>query len=950
MSLFIRSKMLRTVSVRLRGVRQNNLKGFDVEIPIGKLIVVTGLSGAGKSSLVFETLHAEGQRRYVETFSPYTRQFLELLPEAAVDSIENIRPSIAVKQGNTVKTSRSTVGTMTELCDWMKNWFAHAAELIDPATGKPLKAYSPATVWAHAREHFGGLGICLAFALERPKKMKWRAILDRYAEQGFTRIIVAGTLEELDGADAEVLTQHEKIFVVCDRLRIEDANRNRFIEAAALAMRLGGGQVSVFGGKAVGTLEELGVFSEKLISPETRRHFRPATPALFSFNSPVGACPRCRGFGRVITLDWEKIIPDETRTLAEGVCAAFSGAVYGTSQDDLLRAAKRKKIPLNVPWKKLSPAQRDYIVNGDPDWREEDWDGKWYGIKGFFDWLESTSYKMHVRVFLARFRAYVKCPDCGGTRFREESLAWKFRGNSLPELFSKSVDELLELLPPANKSEDIALAETRSRLGYLQEVGLGFLTLDRQSRTLSGGEVQRVNLTACLGASLSNTLFILDEPSVGLHPRDLAKMISILKKLVSGGNTVVVVEHDESVMRAADYLIEIGPRPGADGGNLVYAGEPGGILECPDSITGAWLSGRRERDLAAILKSGAECGNARKKRVPSLHLAQINAHNLHDFACEIPLRRLVGICGVSGAGKSTLINNVLAQFSSNRDAVPEEDDFELPPCTFKSDVPLREIVLVDQAPLSKTPRSNPAVYCGVWTEIRKLLAETPEAKAAGISAASFSYNSGDGRCPHCNGTGWETVEMQFLSDVFIPCPVCEGRRFRDEILLFTYKGKNATEILALTVREALNFFAGNEKIEKALSLIEEIGLGYLSLGQPLNTLSGGESQRLKLTRHLGEIASSGGNESMGTSLLLLDEPTTGLHREDTAVLIKILKKLVAAGNSVVVVEHQSDVLNACDWLLELGPEGGKGGGKLVFAGSPSERNFPAAGRAGRGKA
>lgn len=924
-------------SIRLHGVRQNNLKGFDLEVPIGKLVVVTGLSGAGKSSLVFETLHAEGQRRYVETFSPYTRQFLELLPEAAVDSIENIRPSIAVKQGNTVKTSRSTVGTMTELCDWMKNWFAHAAELIDPATGTPLVAYSPATVWKHAQEHFSAQALCIAFALERPKKIDWFPILGRYSEQGFTKIIVAGTLYAIEDLASETLTDCDKIFVVADRLRVESENRNRFIEAAGTAMRLGGGLLFLFGKNDAGTFDELGIFSENLVSPATRRRFRPASPGLFSFNSPIGACPRCRGFGRVITLDWKKVIPDATKTLAEGVFAPFSGAVYGESQNDLLRAARRKKIPTNVPWEKLSSAQRNYILSGDADWREDDWNGKWYGVNRFFEWLESTSYKMHVRVFLSRFRAYVKCPDCGGTRFQPESLAWKFRGSSLPDLFSKSVDELLELLPSAEKSEDIALAETRSRLGYLREVGLGFLTLDRQSRTLSGGEVQRVNLTACLGASLANTLFILDEPSVGLHPRDLAKMISILKKLVARGNTVVVVEHDESVMRAADYLIEIGPRPGANGGNLVYAGAPDGILQCADSITGAWLAGRRERELADILKSESSSAKKAKKRLPALHLAQVTAHNLRDFACDIPLKKLVGICGVSGSGKTTLINNVLAQFSSDRDAVPEEDDFELPPCTFKSDIPLREVVLVDQAPLSKTPRSNPAVYCGIWTEIRKLLAGTPEAKSAGVTAGSFSYNSGDGRCPHCNGTGWETVEMQFLSDVFIPCPVCEGRRFRDEILRFRYNGKNVTEILALTVSEALSFFSGIKKIEAPLALLEEIGLGYLTLGQPLNTLSGGESQRLKLTRHLGEIASRKKGDATGTSLLLLDEPTTGLHREDTALLIRILKKLVAAGSSLVVVEHQSDVLNACDWLLELGPEGGKGGGKLVFAGMPDAR-------------
>lgn len=932
--------MRKPEAIRLRGVRQNNLKGLDIEIPIGKLVVVTGLSGAGKSSLVFETLHAEGQRRYVETFSPYTRQFLELLPEAEVDAIENIRPSIAVKQGNTVKTSRSTVGTMTELCDWMKVWFAHAAELMDPATGQALRAYSPATVWKFAREQLAGIPVVLAFALERPQKIAWTEILRAYAEQGFTKVLVAGTLVDIEELPREADSE-EKVFVVVDRIRVEDENRNRFVESAATAMRLGGGAMLVFSKANSDVWESVDTFAEKLVSPVTRKHFRPASPALFSFNSPIGACPRCRGFGRVITLDWKKVIPDESKTLAEGVCAAFSGAIYGESQTDLLRACRRKKIPTNVPWNKLPASARTYVIDGDADWKEGEWTRGWYGIRRFFEWLESTSYKMHVRVFLARFRAYVKCPDCGGTRFQPESLAWQFRGNTLPELFAKSVDELLDLLEPLEslpgETEDIALTETRNRLHYLREVGLGFLTLDRQSRTLSGGEVQRVNLTACLGASLANSLFILDEPSVGLHPRDLIRMVGILKKLVAGGNTVVVVEHDESVMRAADYLIEIGPRPGAEGGQLVYAGAPEGILNCPESITGAWLSGRRERELADLLRGGTAKKKVTRKRVPALHLANVTAHNLRDFACDIPLRKLVGLCGVSGSGKSTLINNVLAQFSSNPESVPEEDDFELPPCAFKSDIPLREIVLVDQSPLSKTPRSNPAVYCGVWTEIRKLLAGTSEARAAGISAGSFSYNSGDGRCPHCNGTGWETVEMQFLSDVFIPCPVCEGRRFREEMLRFRYNGKNATELLALTIREALTFFAGTKKITQPLALLDEIGLGYLTLGQPLNTLSGGEAQRLKLTKFLGAMTKTKGEDTGETTLLLLDEPTTGLHREDVALLIKILKQLVAAGNSVVVVEHQSDVLNACDWLLELGPEGGAGGGKLVFSGTPNMR-------------
>ncbi len=688
------------------------------------------------------------------------------------------------------------------------------------------------------------------------------------------------------------------------------------------------------------------------MSPASRKHFRPASPSLFSFNSPLGACQKCRGFGRIIELDWKKIIPDETKNLKEGVFAPFSGAVYGESQNDLLRACKKKKIPTNIAWKNLAPAHKKFVLDGDPDWRETQWQSRWYGVRRFFEWLEMSLYKMHIRVFISRFRAYTKCPSCAGTRFSPESLCWKFRGNTLPELYSKSVDELLALLKSHENNKfsklgndknpaQIALSATIARLEFLQEVGLGFLTLDRQSRTLSGGEIQRVNLTSCLGASLSNTLFILDEPSVGLHSRDLAKMISILKKLVAAGNTVVVVEHDESVMAAADFLVEIGPEPGKNGGNLVYAGDFSGILKCENSITGTWLSGKKTISGTALKPASKQA----KTAFPRLKIAKVFAHNLKNFACEIPLKKLVGICGVSGSGKSTLLNNVLAQFATEKlSEAALEDDFELPPCVFKSEIPLEKIVLVDQSPLSKTPRSNPALFCGIWTEIRELLAGTPEAKSAGLTSSSFSYNSGDGRCFHCRGSGWETVEMQFLSDVFIPCPVCEGRRFRNEILKFSYRGKNASELLQMTISEALEFFSANKKIVQKLKILDEIGLGYLTLGQRLNTLSGGEAHRLKLVKFLAEIAAgttkkNRGNAekiSAGTTLLLLDEPTTGLHRDDISRLLQILKKLVAAGNSVVVIEHQIDVLAACDWLLELGPEGGASGGELVFSGTPFE--------------
>lgn len=931
--------------IRLRGVRQNNLKGINVNVPVGKLVVVTGLSGAGKSSLVFETLHAEGQRRYVETFSPYTRQFLELLPEAHVDAVENVRPSIAIKQGNSVKTSRSTVGTMTEICDWMKIWFAHHAVLVDPASGESLRAWSPAGVWENARERFRGDALVLAFSLERPKKILWREILSEFISRGFTKILSGGVLFEIDDFLQNPKSEKTgKVFMVADRIRISDTERSRFIEAASSAMKLGGGILFLFGKNGNGVYEECGAFADKLVSPKTRRRFRDPSPAVFSFNSPVGACPRCRGFGRVIEIDWKKVIPDETKTLEEGVFAPFSGEVYGESQSDLIRACRRKKIPTDVAWRELSPEIREYVLDGDADWTEANGTRGWYGVRRFFTWLESTAYKMHVRVFLSRFRAYIKCPDCAGTRFREESLCWRWRGFTLPELYSQTVDELLALMTDtdsetvldegggfsARKAEDVAFAETCTRLSYLREVGLGYLTLNRQSRTLSGGETQRVNLTACLGASLANTLFILDEPSVGLHARDLGKMVSILRRLVEGGNTVVVVEHDESVMRAADWLIEIGPRPGAEGGKLVYEGVPEGILTCKNSVTGAWLSGMRAPDLAD------SASVIRGKKTPKIKLAKVFAHNLKNFTAEFPMRALVGLCGVSGSGKSTLLNNVLAHFSEDKSGVPVEDDFVLPPFKFESGEPIAEVVLVDQSPVSKTPRSNTALYAGVWSQIRNLLSDTEEAQRMGLMSSHFSFNSGEGRCPHCGGAGWEAVEMQFLSDVHVPCPVCEGRRFRREVLEFRYGGKNVAEILDLTVSEAKIFFAGTRSIVEKLDLLESIGLGYLSLGQPLNTLSGGEAQRLKLVKFLTGITSKNAGSGNDGLLILLDEPTTGLHREDVALLVKILKKLVSAGNTVVVVEHQTDVLLACDWLLELGPGAGANGGKLIATGTPRE--------------
>ena len=903
-------------AIRLRGVRQNNLKGFDVDIPVGKLVVVTGLSGAGKSSLVFDTLHAEGQRRYVETFSPYVRQFLELLPSPALDSAENVRPSVAIKQGNAVRTSRSTVGTMTELCDWFKVWFAHRAELVDPASGQVIVPRGPDAAWSDSLARFPGQSLSLAFAVAKPASLGWPTIAEEFAKAGFSRAFAAGRRIRL--TEDEIPADATELLVIQDRVTIAPDQASRFHEAALAAFRLGGARLRLLDDQG----NELSRYSEVLESPVDGRKFRPASPALFSFNSPVGACPECRGFGRVIGLDWHKIIPNPALTLAEGAIAPFQGTVYGESQKDLTRACRKAGIPMDVPWKKLSAAHRKFVEHGEPGYVQGSYDSMWYGVRGFFRWLEGTTYKMHVRVFLSRWRAYESCPKCQGRRFREESLFWRWQGKSLPELYASPVSDLRAMLAPLAPKDsrhpaDHALEAILARLGYLEAVGLGYLALDRLSRTLSGGEVQRVNLTSCLGACLADTVFVLDEPSVGMHARDLARMVGILRSLVDQGNTVVVVEHDESVMRAADWLIEIGPRPGAEGGHLLYQGVPKGILKVKESATGNWLSGRRTPETRAPRPTG--------DTTPRLRVSGATVNNLRDFSCSIPLGRMVGLCGVSGSGKSTLLHQVIGR----RD--PESGDEAAELKWVKFDKEPAEVALVDQSPATRTPRSNPALYVGAWDAIRTLLGNSPEAKAAGLSPSHFSFNAGEGRCERCGGAGWETVEMQFVSDVALPCPSCNGKRFRDEVLSFQYDGKSVGDLLAMSVTEARKFLGERTPASAQLACLEEVGLGYLSMGQPLTTLSGGEAQRLKLVRYLSKI-----DARKSGALLLLDEPTTGLHREDVSRLVGLLHRLTEAGHSLIVVEHHLDVLKSCDWLLEMGPEAGPAGGRLVAEGTPAE--------------
>ena len=698
----------------------------------------------------------------------------------------------------------------------------------------------------------------------------------------------------------------------------------RFTEAAETAMHFGRGEVRLFGAEG---FRELGHYSRGLHSPKTGRKFRPATPPLFSFNSPLGACPKCRGFGRVIDIDYRLAIPDMSLSVDGGAIRCWEGAVYSASKDDLRVFTKRRKIATDVPLDQLTPEQRSFIIDGEPGYGSEngkEWPKYWYGVKGFFRWLEKNTYKMHVRVFLSRYRSYNTCPACGGSRLQPEALCWKWRGSTLPELYGMPVDRLLELVrgsQPASggRQAELAYESILTRLRYLREVGLGYLTPNRPSRTLSGGEVERVNLTGCLGTSLVDTLFVMDEPSVGLHPRDIDRLISILRSLVDAGNTVVVVEHDESMIRAADHVIEIGPEPGAKGGHVVFQGTVAQMLRHPESITGAYFSGRRRIETPSKRRPIP-------KGHPHLEFRGARKHNIQSLDVRVPLRRFVCLSGVSGSGKSTLLDNVIYQGLLAHRGRPADD-----PATFASlhgAEAISEAVLVDQGPVSRTPRSNPALYVEAWDLIRELFAATPDAQEAGMAASSFSFNSGDGRCDHCQGLGYERVEMQFLSDVYVPCPICEGRRFKPEVLAVKWNGTSVADILEMSVTDALRLFAGSAQILHRLSSLESVGLGYLSLGQPLNTLSGGESQRLKLVRFLGTLTAEAG------ALLLLDEPTTGLHRHDIGRLLGVFQALVERGHSLVVIEHNLDVLKAADWILEVGPEAGDAGGQVVAQGTP----------------
>jgi excinuclease ABC subunit A len=945
--------------IRIRGARQNNLKNLDLDIRTGEMTVVTGPSGSGKSSLVFDTLYAEGQRRYVETFSAYARQFLERMDRPAVDRVDGVPPAIAIDQTNPVRTSRSTVGTMTELNDHLKLLFARAAQLFDKQTALPIRHDTPETIYADLMQRAtDDSRLVFTFPVELPANTTPEQIEQWLSASGFSRV------------QAEREAEGKKLLdVVADRFRLGQAEKVRVMEAIELALKRGSGRLNVYKLND-GAEPELWRYSTGLHCPESDLRYADPQPALFSFNSAFGACETCRGFGRVIGVDLGLVIPDPRKTLRNGAIKTIMTPAWNEIHDDLLRYAGEAGIPRDTAWNQLTAAQRDWVLNGSPNWNGK-WNKQWYGIHRFFGYLESKAYKMHIRVLLSKYRSYTPCTVCGGARLKLEALLWRvgnqagadavlppqrrnlpvganwkraqleaMPGLSLHDLMLLPIDRLRRFfdglgagaLPDSMLDEALKLLldEIRTRLKYLCDVGLGYLTLDRQSRTLSGGEVQRINLTTALGTSLVNTLFVLDEPSIGLHPRDMNRIVEAMHRLRDAGNTLVVVEHDPAVMLAADRLIDMGPGPGERGGQIVFDGAPDDARQA-DTLTGAYLGARKQVGI----------GQRRviNDATPKLILEGVREHNLKNVTVSLPLQRLVVVTGVSGSGKSTLVQDVLypalARFFGKATETPGEHD-RLLGADWLSDA-----VFVDQSPIGKTARSNPASYVGAWDEIRKLFGDASLARERSYSAGMFSFNAGDGRCPTCGGSGFEHVEMQFLSDVYLRCPDCDGKRFRAEILdVRLVRGPHqfsVADVLDLTVAEAAHWFQADREVVARLQPIVDVGLDYVRLGQPVPTLSGGEAQRLKLAGFLADAANGPRQPAARKGqLFLFDEPTTGLHFDDIAKLMRALRKLLDAGHSLMIIEHNLDVVRAADWIVDLGPEGGEAGGEVVCCGTPED--------------
>jgi excinuclease ABC subunit A len=966
-------------SISIRGARVHNLKNVSLDIPHEKLTVVTGVSGSGKSSLAFDTIYAEGQRRYVESLSAYARQFLERIEKPDADSIDGIAPAVAIRQKNTTRNPRSTVATATEIYDYLRLLFARVGRTYCAKCGREVKKDTVDEVADAILALDPETRLQVLFPLQRPgvsvqeptgktdrsTKAKKSPLLAKSARNGapaltdalktrlfdlrkggFNRLYQAGEVYEFSTPESLLdIDFAEPVFVLVDRLVVSAEARTRIVDAIETAYREAGEVIFELprseeqddvAGKSARATQALPTrtlrFAQRFECKDCSLRYEEPEPRLFSFNNPYGACPRCQGFGNTIDFDLDLVIPDKMRTLGDGAIEPWTKPKYRPLLTDLKRFAKQSDIPLDVPWVELEDEQRERVLNGE---------GKFLGVRGFFNYLERKKYKLHVRVFLSRYRGYSLCSACNGARLRMEARQVRINGRNICEICALTVEDALRFFEKVELSAEQAeiadrlLEEIRERLRFLNEVGLEYLTLDRLSSTLSGGEAQRIQLATSLGSRLVGTLYVLDEPSIGLHPRDTHRLIKILHDLRDLGNTILVVEHDPDIMRAADRILDLGPGAGENGGNLVAEGTYDEIVHNPVSLTGKYLS----EDLRIQPPV-----TRRKPGTQQITIRGVRAHNLKGVDITIPLGMLVAITGVSGSGKSTLLHQVLyralaqaKQQTGNGSGVSSSAVWE----SLTGDQYIEEVVLVDQSPIGRTPRSNPVTYIKAFDAMRDLFASLPESKKRGFAAGHFSFNIPGGRCETCQGDGTVTVEMQFLADVELICEECKGTRYKPTVLDVRYRGKNIHEVLNLTVKEALKFFAEAPKITEKLRSLEEVGLGYLRLGQSATTLSGGEAQRMKLAAHLQpasrDAVRSGpgsGNRVKRRLLYIFDEPTTGLHFDDVSKLLAAFRRLIEAGGSIVVIEHNLEVIKTADWVIDLGPEGGNRGGKVVGAGPP----------------
>jgi excinuclease ABC subunit A len=894
-----------TPGLRIEGARQNNLKNISLEIPHDRLTVITGVSGSGKSSLAFDTVFAEGHWRYVESLSTYARMFLERLDRPDVDRIERIRPAVALEQKNPIRTARSTVGTATEIADYLRVLYAKVGRLHCPRCGAPAVAHSAQSIVDNLLAHHAGARALITFRLPVPAETALPDLWAGLSRRGFARVRVDGEVIDLAAPPGQLTTP--QVDVVLDRVVIEERLRPRLTDSLETGLREGGGsvEVAILGQRPL-------VFAEALRCPDCALDLERPQPLLFSFNHPLGACPECKGFGNLLRYDEARVVPDAERSLAEGAVEPWTHASGRRYQRELLKAARRHGVDPDRPYRDLADGERRLVYDGD---------GTFPGIRGFFEELESYRYKLHVRVLLSRYRSQTTCPACHGTRLKPAALAVRVDGLTIAEFCDLTVDAA------AQRLHHLALTETEARvareplrqlsakLSFLLRVGLGYLTLARQARTLSGGEAQRINLANQLGSQLVGALYVLDEPSIGLHARDTARLADLCRELAQAGNTVLVVEHDRTFIEAADHIVELGPGSGDRGGELVFAGPRADFTQATRSLTARYLIGRETIPLPAARRTGRR----------HLVLRGAREHNLKDVTARIPLHTMTAVTGVSGSGKSTLVYDTVYRAVARA----FRSEFALPGAydALIGLEYLKGVRLIDQEPIGRTPRSNPVTYIKAFDEIRKLFAALPRAKALGLGPGAFSFNVPGGRCETCEGDGFQKLEMYFFEDVYVTCQECAGRRYRSDVLGVSLRGRSIADVLAMTVDDAAEFFAGHLTLGRRLRVLQDVGLGYVRLGQPATTLSGGEAQRLKIAAELGARAAT-------DVLYILDEPTTGLHLDDVKKLLGVLNRLVEAGNTVVVVEHHLDVIKCADWVIDLGPEGGEEGGHIVAEGTP----------------